>query len=123
MKTQPKIAVTEITEDVIKEWKSKYGRVFKLEVAKEATTMDPYQVPDEIEDTNTYVGYIRYPDDKTLNFAAQKLPMFQDAGKAIITSCWLGGDEELKRNGPVGNSAAMQVLEMVKVHQGRLKEV
>jgi hypothetical protein len=120
MKNQP---ITEITPEVIAKWKEEHGQVYKLEVAKDATPLDPYILADEIDEAPKYVGYIKVPPVKILNFAMQKLPMFQEAGRVIISNCWLGGDEELKTPGPVLNAASMQVVEMLKVHQARLKEV
>ena len=65
----------DVTKEQIKQWKAKYKEVFVLRV-------------------DDKVAYLRTPDRATLSYAstlATKDPM--KFNEAILTNCWLGGDE------------------------------
>lgn len=118
-----KEAITEVTPAIIEEWKAKFGKVHMLEVAEEAIPLDPHLLIAELEEVPRATGYIKSPDNKVLNYAMQKLPNMQEAGKIIIKNCWLGGDDRLIKDDEFLNSAALQVVELIKIRQGKLKEV
>lgn len=112
-----------VTPEMLAQWRAEFGKVFRIEVAEETMNLDPYLLVSEIDDVSRIEGYIKQPDNKVLNFAMQKLPNMQEAGKVIIKNCWLGGDERIKTEDTFLNSAALQVIELIQIRQGRLKEV
>lgn len=118
-----KEAITEVTQQNIDEWKSKFGKVHRLEVAESTVSLDPHLLVAELEELPRATGYIKQPDNKVLNYAMQKLPNMQEAGKVIIKNCWLGGDERLLKDDAFLNSGALQVIELIQIRQGKLKEV
>ncbi|GAB2586597.1 hypothetical protein [Spirosoma areae] len=115
------LTTAEITPEVIAEWKVEFGEVSKITVADKSVKYDPHMVPaddDEIE--NGRVAYLRKPTDKELSFAMSKLPVMLDAGKVLLKSCWLGGDDEMKTDGALFNAAAMEALQFLEVRQSKL---
>lgn len=114
---------TEVTESQLAEWKEKYGEIYAVEVSEEIISLDPHVMVADLEDQPKAVAYIKKPDNKVINFAMQKLPQMLEAGKVIIKSCWLGGDERLRKDDSFLNAAALQVIELLETRQGRLKKV
>ena len=117
-----KETVTEVTQAVLAEWKERF-KVYQLEVAENTISLDPHLLVAELDELPRATGYIKQPDNKVLNYAMQKLPNMQEAGKVIIKNCWLGGDERLLKDDNFLNSAALQVIELIQIRQGKLKEV
>jgi len=115
--------ITEVTPEILTGWKAEHTRIFRLEVADETMNLDPHLLTAELDAQPRATGYIKHPDNKVLNYAMQKLPNMQEAGKVIIKNCWLGGDERLIKDDTFLNSAALQVIELIQIRQGRLKEV
>lgn len=112
----------EVSQTQIDEWEKLYGDVIIVEVAEVESELDPYKVEADLDEQNLVVGYLKPPDDKIMNFALQKLPMFLEAGKVIMKNCWLGGDERLINEPDFLNGAAMQAAQLIKIRQGRLKK-
>lgn len=112
----------EVSQTQIDEWVKAHGDVIIIEVSEEETELDPYKVEADLDDQKLVVGYLKPPDDKVMNFALQKLPMFLEAGKVIVKNCWLGGDERLINEPDFLNGAAMQAAQLIKIRQGRLKK-
>lgn len=84
-----------VTEDQIKEWKEKHGTVYMLET------------------DDGKVGYISDPLNnlKTVKQAYAALVEVGKIGMAVsyLNNCWLGGDEELRKNEAYGNDLADKV--------------
>lgn len=99
-----------------------YGELITIEVAELETELDPYKVEPTLEEQGLVVGYLKKPDEKVMNFALQKLPMFLEAGKVIVKNCWIGGDERLINDPDFLNGAAMQAAQLIRIRQGRLKK-
>lgn len=119
-----KEAITdEVSQEQIDAWTKQYGEVIVIEVSEVETEFDPYMVEADLESRALVKGYLSRPDNKVLNFALQKMPMFLDAGKVIMKNCWLGGDRRLIENDEFLNGAAMQAAQLVKIRQGRLKKI
>jgi hypothetical protein len=112
------------TPEQIEQWKEKHGEVFTIEVASEPTKTDGYTLASDEDDLeNARVGYIRKPDDRVLGFAFSKVPNMIEAGKALLKSCWLGGDPEILSDQTSLISAAMYCAgEFLQVKQVRLKK-
>ena len=111
-----------VSQTQIDDWEKLHGEVIILEIAEQETELDPYKVEADLDEQNLVVGYLKPPDDKVMNFALQKLPMFLEAGKVIVKNCWLGGDERLINQTDFLNGAAMQAAQLIKIRQGRLKK-
>lgn len=112
----------EVSQAQIDEWEKIYGDVIVVEVAEVESELDPYKVDADLDEQKLVVGYLKPADDKVMNFALQKLPMFLEAGKVIVKNCWLGGDERLITEPDFLNGAAMQAAQLIKIRQGRLKK-
>jgi hypothetical protein len=118
-----KEVITEVTPEILEGWKAAHGKIFVLEVAEEAMSLDPHLLTLELDEQPKLTGYIQFPDNKVLSYAMQRLPNMLEAGKVIVKNCWLGGDQRLVKEDTYLNSAALQVIELIQIRQGRLKEV
>ncbi len=113
--------VAEITPEIIEGWKKEFGEVRVITVADRSVKYDPYMVPaedDMIEGAR--IAYLRKPTDRELSFAMSKLPVMLDAGKVLVKSCWLGGDEAVKTEAALFNAAALEALQFLEVRQSKM---
>ena len=95
----------EVTKEQIKQWKAKYKEVFVLRV-------------------DDKVAYLRTPDRATLSYAATlatKDPM--KFNEAILTNCWLGGDEEIKTDDALFLSASSKLGELIQIKEATLEKL
>ena len=95
----------DVTKEQIKQWKAKYKEVFVLRV-------------------DDKVAYLRTPDRATLSYAstlATKDPM--KFNEAILTNCWLGGDEEIKTDDALFLSASSKLGELIKNKEAKLEKL
>ena len=95
----------DVTKEQIKQWKAKYREVFVLRV-------------------DDKVAYLRTPDRATLSYAstlATKDPM--KFNEAILTNCWLGGDEEIKTDDALFLSASSKLGELIQIKEATLEKL
>ena len=95
----------DVTKEQIKQWKAKYKEVFVLRV-------------------DDKVAYLRTPDRATLSYAstlATKDPM--KFNEAILTNCWLGGDEEIKTDDALFLSASSKIGELIQIKEATLEKL
>ena len=95
----------DVTKEQIKQWKAKYKEVFVLRV-------------------DDKVAYLRTPDRATLRYAstlATKDPM--KFNEAILTNCWLGGDEEIKTDDALFLSASSKLGELIQIKEATLEKL
>ena len=95
----------DVTKEQIKQWKAKYKEVFVLRV-------------------DDKVAYLRTPDRATLSSAstlATKDPM--KFNEAILTNCWLGGDEEIKTDDALFLSASSKLGELIQIKEATLEKL
>lgn len=95
----------DVTKEQIKQWKAKYKEVFVLRV-------------------DDKVAYLRTPDRATLSYAstlATKDPM--KFNEAILTNCWLGGDEEIKTDDALFLSASSKLGELIRIKEATLEKL
>ena len=95
----------DVTKEQIKQWKAKYNEVFVLRV-------------------DDKVAYLRTPDRATLSYAstlATKDPM--KFNEAILTNCWLGGDEEIKTDDALFLSASSKLGELIQIKEATLEKL
>ena len=95
----------DVTKEQIKQWKAKYKEVFVLRV-------------------DDKVAYLRTPDRATLSYAstlATKDPM--KFNEAILTNCWLGGDEEIKTDDTLFLSASSKLGELIQIKEATLEKL
>ena len=95
----------DVTNEQIKQWKAKYKEVFVLRV-------------------DNKVAYLRTPDRATLSYAstlATKDPM--KFNEAILTNCWLGGDEEIKTDDALFLSASSKLGELIQIKEATLEKL
>ena len=95
----------DVTKEQIKQWKAKYKEVFVLRV-------------------DDKVAYLRTPDRATLSYAstlATKDPM--KFNEAILTNCWLGGDEEIKTDDALFLAASSKLGELRQIKEATLEKL
>ena len=95
----------DVTKEQIKQWKAKYKEVFVLRV-------------------DDKVAYLRTPDRATLSYAstlATKDPM--KFNEAILTNCWLGGDEEIKTDDALFLSTSSKLGELIQIKEATLEKL
>lgn len=91
---------TEVTPEIIAQWKKEHGDVFKIEV----------------EDK---VAYLKTPTRKTLSFASSTKDSFR-FNEIILKDCWLAGDEEIKTNDSYFLAACSKLDGIISVKQAEL---
>jgi hypothetical protein len=92
----------EAKKEQIEEWKKKYGSVFLLSVEGKAC-------------------YLRQPSRKTLSYASAAGR--QDALKfneILLNECWLGGDEDIRKNDSLFLSVSARLSEIVEIKEAEL---
>ena len=102
-----------ITDEQIQEWKKKL-RVDKLH---KLTVKD--------KDGSPIVGYLKPPGREV---KATALSMYSqnkilECGEFIRDNCWLGGDERLKHDGDIADTAAIQASGIIKFLEAEMGEV
>lgn len=99
-----------ITSEQIAEWKKKHKKVYTLSI--------------RVAENDTAVGYLRKPsrDHKAVALSYYAQNKIMEAGEFLRDNCWLGGDERLKTNEDIADSAAIQASGIVKFLDGELGE-
>ncbi|WP_131368537.1 hypothetical protein [Chryseobacterium soli] len=102
-----------ITPEQITEWKKK----LKVDKLHKLTVKD--------KDGNALVGYLKPPGRE---IKATALSMYSqnkilECGEFIRDNCWLGGDERLKMDGDIADTAAIQASGIIKFLEAELGEV
>ncbi len=95
----------EATAEQITTWKNQYKKVFQLTVAG-------------------CVGYIKKPGRKELSYASQagaNAPLV--FAEAILTSCWIGGDETIKTDDEKFLGVSSQLEKIISVAEAEIKEL
>ena len=85
----------------------------------------------EVEDDNgkTRKCYLKKINRATmeavlgLTMAVNSSPQYIRAGEIILTNCWAGGDEEIRKNDDLLVPAAMQAYRLVEVKNAELKKL
>lgn len=96
---------TQISQDQINLWKSKYKDIYKITV----------------EDK---VAYLKKPDRKILaaaTAASTNNPM--KFNEVILLNCWLGGDEEIKTEDSYFLGVSAKISELIEVKQAELEKL
>lgn len=105
-------ATNQPNKEQIAQWKTQFGKVFKIEV-----TLN--------DDPNTLkIGYYKKPDRKILSAAMRfgnNDPM--KFNETLATNCWLAGDEELKTNDDYFIAASTKFGELIQVGEASIKEL
>ncbi len=99
--------LNEATPEQIKEWKEKH--------------LDVYAI--EIPEANK-ICYLRQPNRKELSYASQlgtKDPM--KFNEYILSTCWLGGDEEIKTNDNLFLSILHHIESLMEYKKSELKKL
>ena len=94
------------TAEQIAEWKKKHDEIYEIGTADK-------------------VAYLKKPGRNELSFAS-KMSADGDPYKwneAIIETCWLGGDEEIKTNDDYFLAVSKQLTEIVKVQDSYIKKL
>ena len=92
----------EISQEQIDAWKKQHGDIYAIKV-----------------DGKT--AYLKKPDRKTLSFASvagQKDPM--KFNEIILENCFIGGDEEIKKDDSLSLAASAKIVELIEVKEAEL---
>lgn len=105
-----------ITKEQIEAWKKEHGKVHVLRVTLKKDDAD--KIVDEA------VGYLKQP---SRNHKATAMSMFSqhqllECGEFLRDNCWLGGDERLKSDKNIADTAAIQANGIVQFMEGSLGE-
>ena len=100
-----------ISDEQIDAWKRQYGKVFTIKV--------------KVNENDTAIGYLRPPGR---NHKATALSMYAkdkilECGEFLRNNCWLGGDERLKNEDEIADTAAVQASGIVKFLEAELGEI
>ena len=94
-----------ITKEQIQEWKNQYKDIFVISVENKKV-------------------YLRTPDRKTLSYAstlATKDPL--KFNEVILNNCWLGGDEEIKRNDELFLAVSSKLPDLIQIKEATLEKL
>jgi hypothetical protein len=92
----------EVSQEQIDAWKKQHGDIYAIKV-----------------DGKT--AYLKKPDRKTLSFASvagQKDPM--KFNEIILENCFIGGDEEIKKDDSLFLAASAKIVELIEVKEAEL---
>ncbi|MDN3621346.1 hypothetical protein QWY81_17900 [Polaribacter undariae] len=117
---EKKIAAFKLNEDAkagnvskaqLEAWKKKYGKVFKISV--------------KVSEKDTAIGYLRTPnrDHKAIGLSLYHQNKILETGEFLLQNCWLGGDDRLKDDEKVADSAAIQANKIVNFLEGSSEEI
>ncbi|MDR0814761.1 MAG: hypothetical protein LBN37_03300 [Bacteroidales bacterium] len=93
----------EATKEQIEEWKAKHKDVWLLKVGADSAC------------------YLKKPSRKALGYAsmaAQSNPL--KFNEVILEDCWLGGDEEIKKDDNLFLSASKKLAELIEIEDAEL---
>lgn len=111
------------TKEQIDAWKKEYGEVNIIQVAEEADKFEANTISPDLDEVVHLTGYLKKPDRKIQNFALTVLPKNMiAAGRAIVKDCWLGGDRRMLDEDAYATAAAMEAIQLIEIHQARLKK-
>lgn len=98
-----------ITEAQIKAFKSKHGKIYRVDV---------------VDGNDTHIGYFRRPDFPTIK-AITKISKTDEveAGKVMFDNCWLGGSEELRKDAVLFMAVQAQLGKMLNGCMGSIKNL
>lgn len=91
-----------VNQEQIDAWKLQHGDIFAIKV-----------------DGKT--AYLKKPDRRTLSFASvagQKDPM--KFNEIILENCFIGGDEEIKKDDSLFLAASSKIVELIEVKEAEL---
>lgn len=99
-----------ITPEQIQEWKNKYKKVYTLKV--------------KVADNDIAIGFLRKPsrDHKAIALSLYAQNKILESGEFLRDNCWLGGDDRLKSNEDIADTAAVQASGIVKFLEAELGE-
>jgi hypothetical protein len=93
------------TNEQVSEWKAKYGKVYCIQVDGKAC-------------------YLKKPSRKALGYASmagKENPL--KFNEVLLNDCWLGGDEEIKKDDTLFLSVSAKLSELVEVKEAELVEL
>jgi hypothetical protein len=118
--------MSKITQEVLDAHRNKEAKVFvlRVDVSEDAPSFEGDA--DKIEEKEgVYYALLRKPLRRDISFAmSSKTPL--DMGDALIQTCWIDGDPEIKDiayQDTIGVIAAMQAVKLMEVGQGALKKI
>lgn len=90
------------------------GAKYVIEVEHEDKTLKCYLKPISRQTMEIVLG---------LTMAVSGPPQYIRAGEVILNACWVGGDDEIRKNDDLLVPAAMQAYRLVEVKNAELKKL
>lgn len=92
----------EVTEEQIKQWKAKHGKVFAIKV-------------------DGHICYVKKPERNALSYASTvgiKDPI--KFNEILLNNCWLGGSDAIKNDDELFLSVSGKLVEIVNIKDAEL---
>lgn len=99
------IKVSEVTPEIIEEWKKQFGSVFQVDV-------------------DGHIAYLKKPDRKTISMATTiggKDPI--KFSELMLNNCWLAGDDVIKTDDELFLAVAGKLAELIELKEAELKKL
>jgi hypothetical protein len=103
--TNPKVAF-EATADQIKEWKAKYGDIFKISIPEDSKAC-----------------YVRSVDRKIMSFVSRLGNDPMRFNESLLEQCWLAGDEDIKTNDTLFISVMDKLEKLMNFKDSQLEKL
>jgi hypothetical protein len=94
------------TAEQLKEWKAKYGKVFRVKIEE-----------------GDKACYLKKPSRKALSYATmagKENPL--KCNEILLNDCWLAGDEEIKTDDALFLSVSPKLTELIETREAELEE-
>lgn len=92
------------TAEQVNDWKKKHGDVFKVEI-------------------DGSVCYLKKPDRKTMTYVATLGNSPVRANEALLENCWLGGDDDIKKDDEKFFGVSAQLAEIIQIKEAEITKL
>ena len=86
------------------DWKKKNGDVYKVEI-------------------DGSVCYLKKPDRKTMTYVATLGNSPVRANEALLENCWLGGDDDIKKDDEKFFGVSAQLAEIIQIKEAEITKL
>lgn len=108
------------TDEQIEQWKSMYGGVHLVEVAKDVKQPDTVV---DLDNVPTYKAYLKKPSRQVKNLVITQMQDPIQAGKTLLKNCWLAGDPEINSHEDISAVAALNSIGILDQYEARIKKL
>lgn len=112
--------IGEVTPDQITEWKEKYGKVHGVVVDGHIAYVRKID-----RNTTSYalsqMSFKMSKNDNDTNDIEMNMGKLAKTGEAVLTNCWIGGSEEIKKDESLWVNACIKAGELIEFKETELK--